>query len=169
MCEPATLIAIGSVVATVASTATSIVATQQQSKAQQAQYNYQAKLEAQNAAQEKQSGIEEARLKRLETQQKIAQQQAGMAANGLDIGSGTALDTVEDTATMGELDALTTQYNSQRMVNNYQAQANLDKLAAKNVQKTSTLNSIGTALSGTAEALGGLGKVNDKWQQYKNK
>ena len=169
MCDPATLIAIGSVVTTVASTATGIVATQQQSKAQQAQYNYQAKLEAQNAAQEKQSGIEEARLKRLETQQKIAQQQAAMAANGIDIGSGTALDTVEDTATMGELDALTTQYNSQRKVNNYQAQANLDKLAAKNVQKTSTLNSIGTTLSGTAEALGGLGKVNDKWKQYKNK
>ena len=174
-------IAIAGIVAALASTAVSITAGMQQSKTQQAMYNYQAeqdranaKVAEMNAKNERQSGLEEARLQRLKTLSAIGSQQAGMAANGIDITQGTALDTIEDTATMGELDALMTMYNSERnainferQATNFNNQANLDIIAGQNARKAGTINAIGTGLQGISDISGGLGnmgKVSSKWK-----
>ena len=179
--------AIASAVLTAISTAIGTVGAIQQGKATKAQYEYQAKVAQKNAkiaednaANERQSGLEESRLQRMKVLSQIGSQQAAMAANGIDITSGTALDTIEDTAQMGELDALMIQYNSERTAqnfdaeaNNFKNQANLDKLAARNVSTGSKLNALGTAVSGLASMSSSLekldsSKISSKWKQWKN-
>lgn len=171
-------------VATIASTAISIPTSIQQSKNTQAMYNYQAKVNEnnakianENAVQERQSGLEEARQQRIKTLQAIGSQQVAMAGNGIDITSGTALDTIEDTAQYGELDALMTQYNAERTALNYEQQAsnfnnqaNLDKIAAQNAATAGRINSMtamGNGMSNIA-GLGNMGKVSNKWTTYSN-
>lgn len=162
-----------SVATALASTAMSVVSSVQQGKAQKAQYNYQAavaKRNAQkaqaNAEQTRQEGIEEARMQRMKTIQKIGAQQAAMAANGFDIASGTNLDVVEDTAALGELDALTTTYNAETKAlsfeskaENFNNQANLDVIAGENAYRAGITNAIGTGLKG----LGDVASVSSDW------
>ena len=168
-------------IGTVGSAVMGITSSISQSKNQQAMYNYQAEQDRQNArvaeinaANERQSGLEEARLQRMKTLSAIGSQQAGMAANGIDVTQGTALDTIEDTATMGELDALMTVYNSERTAINYERQAanfnnqaNLDVIAGQNARKAGMINAIGYGLQGISDisggGLGNMGKVSNKW------
>ena len=128
------------------SASTSIVAAAQQAKSLQAQYDYQAqiaqrnaKIAQQNASQKRQEGIEEAREKRIQTAQRIGLQRATMAAGGIDSTQGSALDVLEDTAMIGELDAQKTLYNKESQAialeetaKNYNNQANLDTFASQN-------------------------------------
>lgn len=98
------------VVGGVAGSAIGAVSSYSQGKQQQAMYNYQAQINQENAriaqknaATERQTGIEEARLQRMKTLQVIGSQKTAMAANGMDITQGTSLDIIQDTAAMGEL------------------------------------------------------------------
>lgn len=164
-----TMLGIGAV-ATIAGVASGIVggiSSYQQGKAQQAQAEYQAKvaednarIAQQNASNVRQEGIEESRMQRMKTLQTVSSQQASMAANGLDISQGTPLDVIEDTATMGELDALTTQYNSEtkaqayeQQANNFNNQANLDRIAGRNAMQAGKMNALSSGLN-TVSSLG---------------
>ena len=184
MCDPTggILTAIGAI-ATIASTAVGAVSAIQSGKAKAAQYQYQAKVAQdnakianQNAAQERQSGLEEARLQRIKTLQTIGSQQVAMAANGIDVTSGTALDTIEDSAQMGELDALMIEYNAERKAqnyeqtaNNYLNQSNLDLLAARNAKREGSMTAISTGLQGIGSlGLNYGGAVSDSWKNVKN-
>lgn len=161
-----------------------VISKVQQSNAKKAEYEYKAKVAQNNAkiaetnaAQERQSGLEEARLQRTKTLQTIGSQQAGLAANNTDITQGSALDVIEDTATMGELDALMIEYNAERNAQNYEQtaanyrnEANLDYLAARNAKKEGTLNAWTSALSSAGDV--GLkldsGKISSNWNNIKN-
>ncbi|MCD7740191.1 MAG: hypothetical protein LUH11_02460 [Candidatus Gastranaerophilales bacterium] len=159
--------------ATLASTAVGVYSSVQQGNAQKAQYEYQAQIAKQNAQiaqnnadQKRQEGIEESRLQRMKTLQAVGSQQAAMAANGIDVSSGTALDIVEDTAAMGELDALTTRYNYETQAlayeqeaNNYNNQSNLDTFAAQNAYKSGITNAVATGFNGLADTT----NVASKW------
>lgn len=163
------MLGIGAVaaVAGVASGIVGGVSSYQQGKAQQAQAEYQAKvaednarIAQQNASNVRQEGIEESRMQRMKTLQTVSSQQASMAANGLDISQGTPLDVIEDTATMGELDALTTQYNSEtkaqayeQQANNFNNQANLDRIAGRNAMQAGKMNALSSGLN-TVSSLG---------------
>lgn len=162
-----------SAIAGVAGSVVSANAAKQQGKAQQAMYNYQAqvaeenaKIAQNNAALERQQGIEESRLQRIKVAQAVGSQQTAMAANGVDVTQGTALDVIEDTAAMGELDALQTRYNYERKAlayeaesNNYQNQANLDIIAGQNAYKAGNMNALASGLNGIAKT----GEVASKW------
>lgn len=166
------MLAVGAV-ATIASTVLGTVSSVQQGKSQQAMYNYQAqvanenaKIANKNAATERQTGIEEARLQRIKTMQTIGSQQTAMAANGMDITSGTSLDIIEDTAAMGELDALQIQTNYERkaqayeqQANNFSNEANMDVIAGKNAYRTGITNAAQTGLNGVSK----LTSVSSKW------
>lgn len=167
------------------------VSAYQGGKAQQAQMNYQAKVAQNNARiaqanadQERQEGIEESRLQRIRNLQKIGAQQSAIAANGVDISSGTALDMIEDTAAMGELDALTTRYNSEtkaiayeEQANNYSNQANLDMMAGQNAYRSGLISAAGEGMKGLASGLSvaadwyspnsvsGSGKKSNSWKR----
>lgn len=170
-----TMLAVGAV-ATIASTALGTVSSVQQGKQQQAMYNYQAKVAEENAkiaqknaATERQTGIEEARLQRIKTLQAVGSQQAAMAANGMDVTQGTSLDIIEDTAAMGELDALQIQTNYERKALSYEQQAlnfeneaNMDVISGKNAYSAGKINAVNTGLNGVSE----LTNVATKWYGF---
>ena len=170
-----TMLAVGAV-ATVASTVLGTVSSVQQGKQQQAMYNYQAqvaeenaKIANKNAANERQTGIEEARLQRMKTLQAVGSQQSAMAANGMDVTQGTSLDIIEDTAAMGELDALQIQTNYERKALAYEQQglnfsneSRMDVIAGKNAYKTGMINAAQTGLNGVSK----LTNVASKWVSF---
>ena len=149
------------------------ISSYQQGKKKQAMYNYQAKVAEENAkianknaATERQTGIEEARLQRMKTLQAVGSQQAAMAANGMDVTQGTSLDIIEDTAAMGELDALQIQTNYERKAQSYEAQANnfnnqasMDVIAGKNAYTAGQIKTVQTGLNGVSKTVG----VASKW------
>ena len=167
-----TMLAVGAIAA-VTSTVLGTVSSVQQGKQQQAMYNYQAKVAEENAkianknaATERQTGIEEARLQRMKTLQAVGSQQAAMAANGMDVTQGTSLDIIEDTAAMGELDALQIQTNYERKAQSYEAQANnfnnqasMDVIAGKNAYTAGQIKATQTGLNGVSKTVG----VASKW------
>lgn len=173
MCDLGITALVTSVVATALSTTMGVVSSVQQGKAAQAEANYQAavarnnaKIAQSNADQKRQEGIEEARMQRIKTLQKVGSQQAAMAANGIDVSSGTALDVIEDTSAMGELDALTTRYNYETKAqayeheaDNFNNQAALDVFAGKNAYQSGMLNAVGAGFKG----LGDVANVASKW------
>ena len=167
-----TILAVGAIAA-VTSTVLGTVSSVQQGKQQQAMYNYQAKVAEENAkianknaATERQTGIEEARLQRMKTLQAVGSQQTAMAANGMDVTQGTSLDIIEDTAAMGELDALQIQTNYERKAQSYEAQANnfnnqasMDVIAGKNAYTAGQIKAVQTGLNGVSKTVG----VASKW------
>lgn len=174
-------------VLTIASTAAGVIGSIQKGNAEKAAYNYQAQVNRNNAviarnnaAAERQAGIEEARMQRIKTIQRIGSQQTGMAAGNIDVTQGTALDTIEDTATMGELDALNIQYNAEKRALNYEQQAdnftnqaNMDIIAGKNASTAGKINAVALGLEGAGKAFTGLGeteipnKVSSWWGKKK--
>lgn len=176
--------AIAGLVMSLIGTGVSIYSSYQEGKAQEQYYTYQAKQDEKNAKiaennalRERQAGIEDARQQRIKTLQAIGSQQTAMAKNGIDVTSGSAVDLIEDTRAMGELDALNILTNSERTAQNYLQQADnftsqsyLNQLAGKNAYKTGIYNSIGSGISGIGSSMQGLGnlnKVNNKWQYLK--
>ena len=167
-------ISIGSAIAGIVGTAVSVVGGMQQAKAQQQEAEYQAQVAQpnanianENAAQVRQQGIEDARNQRLKALSTIGTQKAQMAANGMNIGDGSALDTIEDTAMLGEMDALSTMYNAEQHALNYeqqsanfQNQANLSRMAGQNASSASRINAIAGGLNGASKV--GL-SVSNAW------
>lgn len=58
-------------------------------------------------------GRMEEQRQRISTKRALGTARASIAANGFDVGSGSALDVVGDIAGFGELDALTIRYNTE--------------------------------------------------------
>ena len=174
------IMAVGTIAGTTISTVSSVKSANASAKMNEYQAKVakdNAKIAEENARNERQSGLEESRRQRLRTLQTIGSQQTAMAANGIDISSGTALDTVQDTAELGELDSLMIQYNSERtafnyetQANNFTNQANLDMFAAKNAKTTGYLNAAGNAASSVANYGMSLdaNKVASSWNKVKN-
>lgn len=175
-------VAVAGVAAGIAGTALGAVGSYQQGKAQAAAYSYQAKvaeenrkLALQNAAMERQTGLEEARRQRIATLQAIGKQEVALAANGVDVGYGTSLDLIEDTAMLGELDALTIEYNSEKRARNYDIEAmnfaneaNLAQFSARNARTAGTMNAIAGGLktvgqigSAAMSLAGGMGSLGE--------
>lgn len=185
MCEPISvlLVGIGSALAsaspaitagvvatTVATTALGVVGSVQQGNAAAAAYEYQAQVAQQNsriaqnnAAMERQAGLEEARRQRIKTILAIGQQKVGMAAGGVDIATGTPLDALEDTASMGELDALMLQHDAEKRAVNYEIEAanfsnqsNLDMFSSSNSRKSGYINAAASGFKGVSSAIGSI-------------
>lgn len=159
MCEPTTIMA--------ASLAMSAAAAGIGAYGQYQQGKYQEKVAENNAI--VQNRMAEDALKRGEAkeqqhrqqvQQMISRQRTQLAANGVDMQGGSALDMIGDTAMMGELDALTIRSNAANEAyghrvgaTNTLAQGKLDRMAG-NYGAASTL-------------LTGAGKVAGSWSQHK--
>lgn len=131
-----------------------------------ARYNAQvAEMNAEIAEKRAKSTIEagknEEQMKRQEVARILGQQQAGMAANGVDLTFGSPLDTIVDTAVLGELDALTIRtntyreaYNARVDAANYRAQRHLYEGQAKSAQTGGYIGAMGTVLGGAGKAYG---------------
>lgn len=106
-------------------------------------------------------GAQEEQRKRNQVAQIKGQQQAAMAANGVDLTFGSPLDTLTDTAVMGELDALTIRTNANREAYDYKVDAvnkrsgaTMSRMSAKAASTGGYLDALGTVLGGAGKAYG---------------
>ncbi len=100
------------------------------------------------------AGQRQAEMKSLETASRTARLRVGMAANGVDISTGSAVDVQASERELGEIDAETALSNSALKAYGYRqratsstAQASLDQATAGNARTGSYLDAGGTLLS----------------------
>jgi hypothetical protein len=134
----------------------------QSGQQQQAAANYQAQVAAnnaqiatQNANQATAAGNAQAEQSRMKTNAMIGAQMAGQASSGVDVGSGSALDTRTSQKEIGELDVLTIRNNAARQAYGYQTQSMSD--TAQSGLDTAQGGFAATAgdISGASSILGG--------------
>lgn len=149
-----------------AGTALGAVGQVQQGQAAAASARYNAKvadMNAQISERRARDALERGKLeeqkKRTQVQQVIGRQKAAMAANGVDVGFGSPLDVLVDTATLGEVDALTIRSNTAREAYDFKVQAangradaNLSRMNASSASTAGFLNAGATLLTGAGSA-----------------
>lgn len=97
-------------------------------------------------------GSLDADTQRQYTQQIIGSQRSGYAGNGIDVNSGTAGIVQNDTAAMGELDALTIINNAAREAYGYRVQAMDQRQQGKLAKYQGKMAAIGSILGGMEQA-----------------
>lgn len=168
-----TVLAVGSIAATTVGAGVSYMGAQQAASATAAQNTFNAQVAANNqtlanqaATTALQEGQVQASEKAMATAQLIGAQKAGLAANGVDVNSGSAVDLEGDSAAAGELDQLTITNNAARTAVgyqnqgiNYQNQAQLDKAASADALA-------GGALKADSTLISAAGQVSSTWYNY---
>ncbi len=151
---------------TLGSTLLGAVGQVQQAQAQASASEYNAKVQEMNAVVSErrardaiERGQTEEQMKRQEVQKVLGAQTAAMAANGVDLSFGSPLDTLVDTATLGELDALTIRSNAYREAHDYEvgavnqrAGAGLSRMEGDAAKRGGYLAAAGTVLTGAGRA-----------------
>lgn len=147
MCAPLIPLAL-----TVASTAISAVG-------QMRAASYQAAIAKRNAEQADimakdaiARGEQKADSERRKTAYKIGAQTVGLAASGVDVGSGMALNIIGDTALLGEFDAQVIKDNAERESWGYKNQAEQFRMEAKAAKSQGLWNTLGTVVGGLTTA-----------------
>ena len=96
----------------------------------------------------------------------IGQQKAGLAANGIDVGSGTAVDLLADTKAAGEFDQLTITNNAARTAQGFENQGiNYQNQAVVNEQESAAALQ-GGELKADSALITGAGSVANSWYRY---
>lgn len=136
-------------------------AAERQGAYEQGVYNVDAQLADQQAADAIARGKEAETRQRQATRGLIGAQRATLAAQGIDVSTGSALDVQADTAALGELDALTIRNNAAREAFGYRVQAMdyrnqgaMAALAGKNQAAALRNQSYSTLLTGAANTYG---------------
>jgi len=169
MCEPTTIVMVGMA----AMAALSAVSSIQQGKAAAAAGDYKnavarnnATLAQRRADDARQRGEIAENEKRKETALIIANQRAVLAANGIVVDTGSALDITTDTAEVGEVDALTLRANFEREALGFEAQGmnfiNEGQMAAfegAQAQQAARMSAIGSVIGGATQ-IGGYAQTN---------
>ena len=147
MCEPATI-------TMVAATLISGYAAVKQGETASDIAEHNAKVENYKA----QSVIQDAGLmedrQRARVRQIRGAQLAALGASSIDPTTGTASKVLDQTTTMGELDALTIRSNALRQAWGYETQAGLDLFQGKASKQAGQLQGFGTLLAGGSRAYG---------------
>jgi len=113
-----------------------------------------ARLSEEQAADAFARGEEDVRRLEVKSRGLIGSQRARLAAQGLDIESGSALDIQADTAYMTEMDKMTIRTNAAREAWGYKAQAANYRFGGKVALQTGKQQAIGTLLTGGGKAYG---------------
>jgi len=137
------------------------------------EYRYQAQVDDNNrkvalwkAQDAKDRGAKEEAAFRTKVAQLKGRQKSALAASGVEIGDGSALDILGDTAALGELDALTIRSNAEREA--YEQKVNASNLAANaGMKRMGATNSlIAGKINATTSLLSGAGSIASKWANY---
>jgi hypothetical protein len=156
----------------VAGAVTSAQGAAQQSQATKAAYEYQSAVSSNNAqlaqwqAQDAlQRGAQAEQQQRLKTAQLKGSQRARLAANGVALDEGSALNVLQDTDYMGGQDAMTIRDNAAREAWGYRTQAGNYASDASMLQSRADAEDPDRAMFGSL--LGSAGSVASSW--YKRK
>lgn len=132
-----------------------------QAQGQTQNANFQSGMMKQNAMFKEQAAQEtiaagdtSADWQRVRTGQAVGTQRSVQAANGIDVNSGSAAQLQDDTAMLGELDALTIQNNAAREAYGYRVQAKQDRLNAVQTVQNGRTAATGSILGGLGSAFG---------------
>lgn len=141
-------------------------------QSQQQQLSFQANLAEINArtseSQAQQTllaGQREEQKSRIATANLKGTQRASMAANGIDLGVGSAAQILTSTDVLGEIDANTIQANAIKSAWGYRAQASNQTSQAMSSRAASEAISPSSAFA--SSLLGSSGQVAASWYQYK--
>lgn len=107
------------------------------------------------------SGQRQEQASRLRTANLKGRQTASLAANGIDLGQGSALRVLTDTDTFGEIDANTIRANAVRSAWGYRTQATNYQNQA--LQARSAAGAISPSMSLATSLLGGATQVAGSW------
>lgn len=124
------------------------------------QANFQANVADQNAAAALEAGQEAGSASKMKYGALEAEQKVAQAANGVQVGSGSAQHVIESTERMSSLDAALIHYNAARSAFADSTQASLDRAAGKGALAKGVLGA-------TTSFLSGAQSLSDKWLQYK--
>lgn len=127
---------------------------QQQGKAQQAIMNYNAGMQEVAADQAVQKGAAAADVQRAKVRQIIGTQRALMGASGVDIGTGTTGQVLDQTAGMGEQDARQIERNAQLEAWGLRSGAAGQRFQGDSAATAGLYGAMGTLLTGSANAYG---------------
>lgn len=116
--------------------------------------NRNAALKEQAAQESIFAGDTSADWQRVRTGQAVGTQRSVQAANGIDVNSGSAAQLQDDTAMIGELDALTIQNNAAREAYGYRIQADQDRMNAVQTVTNAGNKATGSILGGIGGAFG---------------
>lgn len=89
--------------------------------------------------------------------QLIGSQRTAFAGNGIDVNSGTAAEIQDDTAAIGEFDALTIANNAAREAWGYRVGASNDVMNARMAQSNAKSSATGSLLGGIGGAFSSMG------------
>lgn len=110
------------------------------------------------------SGQREEQKSRIATANLKGTQRVNLAANGVDLGEGSAVQILTGTDVMGEIDANTIQQNAIRSAWGYRTQASNSKAQASMSRAASGAISPSSAF--TSSLIGSAGQVASSWYQY---
>lgn len=123
--------------------------------------DYNAQIATQNAQIAQQQGQAAAAAQDKAARQKIGLMVANYGASGIDVGSGSPLDILRDSASTAKLDNLTTLYNYQLKSQGYTNTATLDSMQSDAATTSGYLSAAGTALGGASKAFSYAGTGNE--------
>lgn len=126
----------------------------------------QAKASEINAQYATQAGAQREQAQRMRTAGLIGAERAGAAAHGVDANTGSALDIQSDSATLGELDALTIRNNAAREAYNYRVQASSAGAQAQLLSYEGEQDLTGGFAKGLGSLIGSAGSFGDKWMSF---
>lgn len=155
MCEATTIFAIGLAL----TAASGAYAADSQKKAGQYQADVaaeNAKLDDFRAEQSSRLGSIQEEQQRAKVRQMVGTQRATLAANGIDMSSGTAADMIDEAQTMGEVDALTIRFNAMNEAWGYRTNATNSRNEGAFARWSGKRQATGTYLS-TAASMASMG------------
>lgn len=160
MCTFATITMAAAGLITAAASAYSASTEKAAAKYQSELYVKDAEKAKSDAAYERQTGIEDARNKRLQAILNMGEAKTTIASGNIATSSQTALNIIDDEKLNGELDALTTIRNSEKKAQDYlyqsdqyYAQAGLTSFKSKSQYTKTMLNTLSSFAKSEAELL----------------
>jgi hypothetical protein len=154
MCHPAVYIGMA-----VAGTAMSMMGNYYQGQTTAKLAKYQAEMAGISAGETKEAGRAATRLQRIRTAKAVGAQRAAMGGSGIDVNTGSALDTQVESAQLGEMDALMIRQNYEREARAKFADANMYTASAKAAKRAAMLGMSSSFLTGASG-------VADKYYRY---
>jgi len=152
-------------------TATKAIGAYNAAASQRDSLNYQASIAANNAILDRakasiadQNGTIAVQNQELKTAQIFGMQRANMAANGVDLGQGSAHDVLTSTELMGARDAAQLETNAMREAWGYKTQAN--DLEANAAALRSMAGSVSPINAGLTSLVGSAPQVSNAWRTY---
>lgn len=136
----------------VASTAMGAIGAVRQAQAQAGAMRYNAQIAEQNAQIANAQGAAAAEAQQREAQRRIGSAIASYGASGVDVGTGSPVDVLADSARQSALDNLTVKYNYKLRAQGYLNQAELDRTGASNAVQAGYMNATSALLRGGAQA-----------------